>query len=196
MAAAIACLYGCGNENKPAITSADTTSASAAKHDTAKTASPYFPVYDFLSGEISYVDSLPVGIMKYETAGKKKDSSFIKLEEFHRLAAEFLNPDLTDSSFRNNFVESSFFDKSNNNATFFYKASNATSQVKRVDILTVKGDAYDEVKSIYIEKETMLDDTPVVKKLFWKPKRNFQIITISDKKPTNQLIKVVWDNRE
>lgn len=198
MAAAITvCFCGCGDKTNPATDTADTPSVPATKPDsTTKTASAYFPVYDFLAGEISYVDSLPVGIMKYVTVGKKKDSSFIKLEEFHELAGEFLGPDLADSAFRKKFVESSFFDKSTNNATFFYKAADTSTQIRRVDIITFKGEVYDEVKSVYIEKESASADTSVVKKLYWKPKRNFQIITVNDKKPSNQLVKVVWDNRE
>jgi hypothetical protein len=71
--------------------------------------------------------------------------------------------------------------------------------VSRVDVVTAKGDIYDEVKSIYIEKNYRQQDSFLTKKLFWKPKRNFQIITMTSKdagKTKNQLIKVVWDNRE
>jgi predicted CopG family antitoxin len=159
---------------------------------TAKVESPYFPVYDFLSNEIEYVDSTPVGIMKYTTIGKVKDSGYIQLEEFHKLVAEFQQPDINDSLFEENFNETSFVDKSSGNATFFYKARHTSSQIKRVDIVTKRGDVYDEVKSLYMEKDA---DSAVVKKLYWKPKRNFQIITV---KPSgkDEITKVVWDNRE
>ena len=183
-------LWACGEKNRSAESVPD--SAAAKADTTAKVESPYFPVYDFLSNEIEYVDSTPVGIMKYTTIGKVKDSGYIQLEEFHKLVAEFQQPDINDSLFEEKFNETSFVDKSNGNATFFYKARNTSSQIKRVDIVTKRGDVYDEVKSLYMEKDA---DSAVVKKLYWKPKRNFQIITV---RPSgkDEITKVVWDNRE
>lgn len=193
-AGVIICILGCGEKNKPAETVPDSTSV----EDTARMASPYFPVYDFLSNEIEYVDSLPVGIMKYRKAGVIQDSGYIKLDEFHRLADEFLVQDINDSAFKKGFKETSFVDRSNGNATFFYRAEDTTLEVKRVDVVTARGDIYDEVKSIYIEKALQSGDSFIVKKLYWKPKRNFQIITVnsSGESKKNELVKVVWDNRE
>lgn len=188
-------VWSCGDKKEPSQDRAATIEA-----DSAKTAeSPYFPVYDFIRNEVEYVDSLPVGIMKFTTVGKKKDSGFIQLEEFHTLAGEFLAPELYAETFKKLFKESSFFDKSNNNATFFYKSDDESSPVKRVDVITQKTEVYDEVKSVYIEKQVQSGDSFFVKKLYWKPKRNFQVITIrsaGEGKPSDEQIKVVWDNRE
>ena len=182
-------MWSCGEKNQPAESIPDTTATVA--DTTAKIESPYFPVYDFLSNEIEYVDSTPVGIMKYTTIGKVKDSGYIPLEEFHQLTSEFHLQEINDSSFRKKFRETSFVDKSSGNATFFYKPDDTATTIKRIDIVTEKGQVYDEVKSLYIEKT----DSSVVKKLIWKPKRNFQIITIGPS-GKDELIKVVWDNRE
>jgi hypothetical protein len=192
----IVCLWSCGNKTE----TASTVPGSPEVADTAANVpSPYFPLYDYMLNEIEYVDSLPVGIMKYSTVGKEKDSGYIQLEEFHQLAEQFLTPEIRDSSFAKTFKETSFFDRSSNNATFFYKTEDTASQIKRVDIVTGKGEIYDEVKSIYIEKNIPQAEGLVVKKLYWKPKRNFQIITVNEpggSKLQNELIKVVWDNRE
>ena len=188
-------VWACGDKKEPSQDQATATDADSAKN----IESPYFPVYDFIRNEVEYVDSLPVGIMKYTTTGKKKDSGFIPLEEFHTLAGDFLAPELYQATFKKLFRETSFLDKSNNNATFFYKSDDESSPVKRVDVITQKGDVYDEVKSVYIEKEIQSGDSLILKKLYWKPKRNFQVITIRSAgqgKPTDEQIKVVWDNRE
>ena len=196
MAAAFVLFLACGTEESDTPAAADTV---AVKTDTATAAaSPYFPVYDFIRNEIEYVDSLPVGIMKHTTTDKKKDSAYIRLEEFHQLANEFLTPELKQPQFQKEFKETSFFDKTTSNATFFYNSTDTSTTIKRIDVVTNKGDVYDEVKSLYIEKTSLQDGREVVKKLYWKPKRNFQIITVnrSGNEPSNQLIKVVWDNRE
>jgi hypothetical protein len=194
MSAAIVLLsWSCGERNQSSDDLRD--SASIKTDTTAKVESPFFPVYDFLSNEIKYVDSTPVGIMRYSTIGKVKDSGYIQLAEFHRLVSDFLDADINDSSFKQKFQETSFADKSNGNATFFYRARDTNTAIRRVDIVTARGEIYDEVKSVYIEKDLPGNDSIVMKKLYWKPKRNFQIITV---RPSgkDELTKVVWDNRE
>ena len=185
----------CGEKNR----SSDADPKTATVEDTTQAASQYFPVSAFLKGEIAYVDSLPVGIMKYTSRESRQDSGYIKIEEFHKLAQEFLPSEMNDSQFVKEFQETSFMDKSTNIATFMYGSKNEKIPVRRVDIVTAKGPIYDEVKSIYIEKNYQQGDSFFIKKLFWRPKRNFQIVTLKSKgseKPQNELIKVVWDNRE
>lgn len=184
----------CNETHQPARGGTDTISQKDSASEQV-----YFPLADFLRNEIAYVDSLPVGIKKYRTVGSATDSGYIQLEEFHRLAQEFLSTDFEHGVFRRTFGETSFFDRSANTATFLYSAKGADSQVRRIDIVTAKGDIYDDVKSIYIEKQFGGTDSVLMKKLFWKPRRNFQIIAIKstpEGKPVNELIKVVWDNRE
>jgi hypothetical protein len=184
------------NDKQPAATTE--TPDSTATQDSAKP-QPFFPLADFIRGEISYVDSLPVGIKKFTTHGGKTDSTYIQLNEFHRLAGEFQSPELSNPAFERKFKETSFFDQSTNTATFLYTSTDTSTTVKRADVVTAKGDIYDEVRSIYIEKNSTDGKYNVTKKMYWKPKRNFQIITLTaagSGKPENELIKVVWDNRE
>jgi hypothetical protein len=186
-------LQFCNNKTEPAETdqlASDTTKA-APKN--------YFPVADFLRSEIRYVDSLPVGIMKYTTQNGKKDSTYIKLEEFHRLAKEFLPAELNDSSFISNYEEASFYDRSTNTSTFFYTAKDKTMPIQRVDVVSMPDDVYDKVTSIYMQKNISAGDSTVIKKLYWKPGRHFQMSSEKHQKgntPVETQLKVVWDNRE
>jgi hypothetical protein len=186
-------LFSCGSNNQEM----STDNKSATTEDSSKASQQYFPIASFLKNEIDYVDSLPVGIKKYHTRGSKSDSAYIKPDEFHRLAAEFLTSELKDSAMKQNFSESSFLDRSTNNATFFYKALNPLSEVQRVDVVTAKGDVYDEVRSVYMEKMVKEGNNTVRKKMFWRPQRHFQIISLaSDTSANAEIVKVVWDNRE
>jgi hypothetical protein len=192
-------LFACrGRETQPSAGN-QLTDSSRNQEDSIESAAQFFPVASYLMNEIEYVDSLPVGIIKYRSIGRKTDSSYISLDEFHRLSSEFISPELNDSSFRKGFQESSFMDRSTNSATFFYKSLSSSQTIKRVDVVTAKGDVYDEVKSIYIEKQVKKGNEVINKKLFWKPKRNFQIITLNENHSNKQipeLVKVVWDNRD
>jgi hypothetical protein len=167
--------------------------------DTASAAKNYFPVIDFIRSEIKYVDSLPVGIMKYVSLNGQKDSGYIKLDEFHQLAEEFLPRELNDSNFIDNYEESSFYDRSTKTSTFLYTAKDKSMPVQRVDVLSKPDQVYDKVTSIYIQKNISSDDSFVIKKLYWKPGRHFQISSekrLEGSAPLETQIKVVWDNRE
>jgi len=145
------------------------------------------------------VDSLPLKMVKYVTANKKTDSTLIKLEEFDALAKEFIPTELNDSAFRENFDESSFLDQTTQSLTFTYSTKNSKSRLQRVDVLATPDPGFDKVKSIYMETIDNKNDTLVTKKMYWRARKSFEIITIlqSNNQPilSNQL-KVVWDNSE
>ncbi len=165
--------------------------------DTVPQPEKFFPILGFLKGEITIVDSTPVGIKIYTTSALANDSGYIDNKEFHRLANEFLPDVLEDSVFRREFRETSFMDNAGS-ATFYYNTTNPGIALKRVDVVTERTDTYDRVKSIYLEKNYREGKNIITKKLYWRAGRNFQIITqkqTSDDTET-ELIKVVWDNGE
>src|SRR5688500_17355954 len=60
----------------------------------------YFPVYDFLSTEISSVDSLPVGLKYYHTSNQQTDSGYITHSDFDKLASLFTPSDIKGEKFQ------------------------------------------------------------------------------------------------
>src|SRR5688572_2943807 len=135
----------CGSNETSNPTAGATTADSTEK--------VYFPVQEFLRGEIRYVDSLPVGIMKYTTTGTRIDSGYIQPPEFRALAYEFLSGDLEEERFRENFEEVSFYDQGTRYSTFNYSPKTDNTEIKRVDVIAAPGLQYDKVNSIYIEKK-------------------------------------------
>jgi hypothetical protein len=71
----------------------------------------YFPIADFLKGQIHYADSLPSAKLKVVTENGKSDSAYIHQDEFDQLAQEFLLPDLEQNAFEKRFKETAFIDK-------------------------------------------------------------------------------------
>lgn len=160
----------------------------------------YFPVLDFIKSEIRYVDSLPIGIIKYTTTNGIIDSGYIKPEEFHKLAEEFLSPALNKETFENEFSETSFFDNTTQYSSFLYSTTNKNLPIQRVDVLVKPEDVvYNKVKSIYMEKRMEKADSFIVQKLYWKAGHNFQInseIRTSKPEITSSQVKVVWNQWE
>jgi hypothetical protein len=157
----------------------------------------FFPVADYLKSEIAYVDSMPFRIVKYNIQNDKTDSLFIDTKEFDRLAREFLLNELNDSLFEKNFLENSFLDQTTQLLTFTYSAQNGNSGLKRVDVLATQNPGFDKVKSIYMEENINKKDTSVIRKMYWRARKSFQIITImqpENRPAISQQLKVVWDN--
>lgn len=180
---------GCNNAGTQPVTTKDADSTNKEKS--------YFPVLDYIKSEIRLVDSLPVGIMKYITQNGTTDSGYIKTDEFHQLADEFLAPVLNKETFENKFSESSFFDNTTKYSSFLYTADDKSLLVQRVDVLARPEDVvYNKVKSVYMEKTFQRSDSSFVQKLYWKAGQNFQINTeITTARPAviNTQVKVVWN---
>ena len=165
--------------------------------DSSEVVKVHFPVLDFIKSEIRFVDSLPVGIMKYTIQNGIIDSSYIPQEEFHRLAQQFVLPALHKETFEKEFSETSFFDNTTQFASMVYSTNNKSLDVQRVDVLAKPEDVvYNKVQSIYIEKHSQNNDSSITEKLYWKAGQNFQITT-ETQTPTAETItrqiKVVWN---
>jgi hypothetical protein len=159
----------------------------------------YFPVIDFLKGQIHYADSLPSAILKIVTENNNRDSSYIKREEFNKLAQDFILPDLQQDIFEKSFKESSFIDQTTESATFNYASTDRKLSVQRVDVLATPDELYSKVKSVFIQQTVNKNDTIIVKKLYWQTNKHFQIATSVQAPNQPQKIKqlqVTWDAGE
>lgn len=177
---AFACSGNNGNDS-PAGNTEDSVASQMAQDSAAE---KFFPVLDFMKSEVRTVDSLPVGIKVYRTEGEKKDSGYLKPEEFHQLTDEFLTTELESSQFKKNYKESSFYDRSTKTSTFHYEPKNEDATIRRIDVITSSTDTYDKVTSVYIEKINGKEQD--LKKLFWKPGQEFNLIE------QNKVTRVVW----
>jgi hypothetical protein len=155
----------------------------------------FFPVADYIQGEIQYVDSLPLGITKYFIRGNSTDTSYIQSTEFNQIAREFMCAKLEPHIFEKEFSETSFIDATSQAATFTYSTQNKQSELKRVDVLAGSGEGTNKVTSVYLQKEIRHNDTLILKKLLWRTRTSLQIVTsIQDgnKSPVVTQLKLVW----
>ncbi|HLK27772.1 MAG TPA: hypothetical protein VKT28_04275 [Puia sp.] len=155
----------------------------------------FFPVNDYLKSEIQYVDSLPVGIKRYSTFGDKTDTAYIQSPEFNLIAKDFVCPELNPDIFEKEFSETSFIDETTHAATFTYATKNNKLELQRVDVLAATGDGLNKVSSVYLEKTIHKNDTLILKKLLWRTRTSFQIVTstqISNQTPVVKQLKLVW----
>jgi hypothetical protein len=159
-----------------------------------------YPVSSFFIEQIRKIDSLQLPTVKYTSQGERRDTTAASMEEVKMLAQEFIDADISKASLSNQYKESNFADQSIPSITFSYTATNSTLPIQRMDVILDPNPVLDEqVKTVYIEKQQVTNDTLINKKLYWKSDKNFQVITskrITGKPEWMTQVKVSWDNSD
>jgi hypothetical protein len=163
--------------------------------DSVVTAKGYFPIAGFIAGEIRFVDSLQLPLVKIVTVKNQKKELPVSDAEFKELAKHFTEPDISSRDMRDFYTESSMVDKGI--ITLEYLASDRTLPVQKASVF-IRQNSYgsDKVTGIYMEKIFNKADTIVREKMYWKAARNLQIITdkqVNNKTLPTEQVKIVWD---
>lgn len=174
--AAAACIVSCNNDKKTIENNAPQIEA----------APDFFPVTDYLKGQVADLKTIGINPLKYTTINNKTDSVWLKPEEFDSAFAEFLHPEIDSSTMAAYFTETKFFDQTLNTYTFTYepkKSMPENMQVKRWDVYV--DPETNRVKRIYIEKYA-----PGMKEiqLSWQAGRNCKIVYITMDASGNQVV--------
>ncbi|MBZ5858060.1 hypothetical protein [Flavihumibacter profundi] len=160
----------------------------------------YFPVNAYIESQLHKIDSLQLPVTRYFTSEGHGDTTLLSTAECRKLAAPFLEQDISDPALKNHYVENSFADQSIPSVSFTYQTKDSSLPLKRVDIV-LKPDPVnaDKVKSVYMEKLFQQGDSMVNEKLFWKNDHYFQVIRfkqVAKNQPVLSQLKVVWDPTE
>jgi hypothetical protein len=92
----------------------------AKKEEPAKAPQRFFPVTDFVKGEIKSISGRGVNPLKITTAGGRTDSAWLKLEELDSALKEFTSPVIDSANLTSLFTETKFQDQTLNTFTFTY----------------------------------------------------------------------------
>jgi hypothetical protein len=174
--------------------------ASTAKTDSSANTS-FINVSDYIGGQVKLiVDSFKYPLSKTITINGKSSLSGATDDELRALAAQFRNPNISDSALKKFYKETSIADQSNALITFEYVSIDPSLPVQKIDVY-IKGDPVeaDKITSVYIEKNFASGDTSFSQKLYWKAARNAQIITekkLAGKSLPAEQVKIAWDPSE
>ena len=155
----------------------------------------FFPVTDYLEGEIYNIKKSGVNPLKYTTVNDHTDSVWIKIEELDSVVAEFLHPRIDSANLVTLFSGKSFLDQSLNAVTFTYDAALVLPDSMKLKHWDVYIDPKtSKVKRIYMVKE--IDKTKTLQ-LTWVNGQWCKITTIGT--DVNGVMKVekeeklIWD---
>ena len=141
----------------------------------------FFPVTEYIRGQLSEIDSLPVTPLKIVNHNGRQDSIWMKKEDIRLFAAPFLHPEIDTSNLKHLFIEKSFLDQTINAFTFSYDPAGKlpdTLELKRWDVYI--DPKKNTIKRIYIIKETRNNGTLHMLQLTWKSDQWCKITAITE----------------
>jgi len=95
----------------------------------------FFPVADFIGGQVKMVDSLQPPISKYITVNHKTTPLPATDAEFKALAAAFRQPDINDPALKKSYKESSYADQSIPSIVFSYTTTDPAPEIRKIDVI-------------------------------------------------------------
>ena len=157
---------------------------------TEDTAANYFPVTNFLLGDINNIKTEAPTPIKKTTINGKTDSSFVKMDSLNIAFQEFLEPRIDSANLKKYFSEKSFKDETLATFTFTYDhRANIVYDFPFINWDVMIDQETNKVKRIYLVKKIDLNTT---KQLTWRTGKWCKIVTISNYKVVKEE-KITWD---
>lgn len=164
-------------------------------------ANSFFPVTQFILGELAQVDSLPITPLQITMVDGKEDSVWMKTKDVRIFAQPFLHPKIDTSNLKGLFAQKSFLDQTINAFTFSYDPLSTlpdTMQLKRWDVYIDPQKS--KVKRIYMIKEIIEKNTATKQtlQLTWMAGHWCKITTITEENnhPKIKEEKMIWNFNE
>jgi len=156
----------------------------------------FFPVPDYIGGQLKIIDSLKLPISKTVIINNNSKLSVATDKELTELAQNFRQPDINEPSLKKSYKETSIADQSVPSVTLIFSTADTTLSIQKINVY-VKPDPIenDKVTGIYMEKAFSRNDTSFSQKLYWKTGKNMQVITekkIKGKALPVEQVKITW----
>lgn len=167
------------------------------KSETAADVQSFFPVTEFLLGQIQQISSLPVTPLKITNHGNKKDSVWLKRSDIQSFTIPFLHPVIDSASMQKYFSEKSFLDQTINAITLTYDPKVRLPDSIKLNHWDVYIDPQkNNVRRIYMVKEDDENGQPVTTQLTWLAGKWCSIRTIRQEPKKDPDVKeeiLKWD---
>jgi hypothetical protein len=175
-----------------------TTTVADAKADSIAATQKFFPVTNFIRGQLLAITQKGVNPLRITLAGARADTSWIQVEEMQTAFAGFLQPVIDSTNLIRLFTETRFEDQTLGTYTFTYTPSRTLPD----SIALRKWDVYINpetglVKKIYLEKWVKGDPDNKYLQLTWNTDHNCKIVYLTENKAGKRQIEkeeqINWD---
>jgi len=170
--ASVLLIYGCSDQKTQ--TSLETKKEPVKKQT-------FFPVTDYIRGQLKEIESLPVTPVKIINNNGNRDSIWMKKENIRAFAEPFLHPEIDSANFNELFIESSFLDQTIDAITLSYDPAGKlpdSLQLRRWDVYI--NPKKNTIIRIYMVKEGSKNGITQTFQLLWKSGQWCKITTITE----------------
>lgn len=155
----------------------------------------YFPVSNFLGGQILQIKEKGISPQKISIINGKSDTLFIKASDLDAALADFTNPFIDSVSTYTCYTSKKFFDQTLNSITLTYEAKQPIpSNLPWLSWNIYINPETEKVEMIYLVKKI---SPSLIKQLTWKASKKYcKIISInndSSNSSSNQEVTIKWD---
>ncbi len=158
----------------------------------------FFPVTDFIKGEIKSIPASGVNPVQVTTGNGKVDSVWLKTEMLTNAMQEFLTPVIDSVNLLDLYTEAKFEDQTLNTYTFTYSPKGVlpdTMQLTNWDVYI--NPETGTVKTVYLVKKRLENGVPKQLQLTWQTGKSCKIVTIAtranDKMEVEKETIISWD---
>jgi len=164
--------------------------------DSTGTPHDFFPVPDYIGGQLKIIDSLQLPISKTVIINNNSKLSVATDKELSELAQNFRQPDINAPDLKKFYKQTSIADQSIPSVTLIFTTADTTLPIQKINVY-IKPDPVenDKVTGIYMEKIFSRNDTSFNQKLYWKTGKNMQVITekkVKGKALPVEQVKITW----
>jgi hypothetical protein len=181
-------LFACNNKSETVQTTP--TTSTAINEDTTAN---YFPVTNFLMGDINSIKT-NAGTPQYKiTINSKTDSSYVNMDSLFIVFQDFLVPRIDSANLKKYFREKSFLDQTLGTFTFTYdRRANTNFDFPFTNWDVMINQETQKVKRIYLVKKV---DATTKKLLTWQAEKWCKIVTITNDKVVKEEM-YIWNYNE
>jgi hypothetical protein len=159
----------------------------------------FFPVTDYLKSQVKHVDTSLYRIIKIESANGRSDTSFLKREEFSKIARDFVEiPDIAAKKIKNDYEETQMYDESLQSIILTYTTSERENKVQRQDVILGQAneDGNSDVSTIIVHTMENSKKTSIEKNMVWYVNKRFIIVTktnTANQPEKIEKLEVIWN---
>jgi hypothetical protein len=159
----------------------------------------FFPVNDYLKGQIAKMDTSSYSFLKIETANGRSDTTPIRNAEVKKYAKDFLElPDISSKEVKDDYEINHLYDEELEAFAFTF-TTKEDHPIKSEHVVLEpmpNAEGKNDIRSIFIDLWQTKGDSSIRKNMLWEAAKSFQITTTTDLSGGTQTIKrvrIIWN---
>ena len=152
----------------------------------------FFPVTDYIKGQVEIIKSNPLNPLMIKTFGGKSDSVYVKIESLDSLFSDFMQPLIDTVNLMDTYKQSRFYDKTIDQYTLSYEAKDKGELVEGL----LNWDVYVSPKNNMVNRVYLVKELPNKNQLqlTWQSDKQCKIIEVSNKNenPVVKETNIIW----